>query len=229
MNPSTYEQHTVNSVNPLARFSHRTRLRFASRLVEARCPVGGAVVDFGAGTGSFLAGLHAKRGDLRLIGIEPYMTARAAEAEYVRDFAAIEDGTVDVVTALEVCEHLSDTELAEFLDGTSRVLREDGRLIVSVPVMAGPAVLAKELNRMVLLGKRDYRLAELATAAFGGAVPRAPDIKTSHKGFDHRVLRATLAARFAIEATACSPMRVLPWWLNSQVFFICAKKRRAAR
>ncbi len=50
----------------------------------------------------------------------------------IQGMAAVADGEVDVVVALEVLEHLPREEVAEFLGSVRRVLVEDGTLVVSV-------------------------------------------------------------------------------------------------
>jgi 2-polyprenyl-3-methyl-5-hydroxy-6-metoxy-1,4-benzoquinol methylase len=61
---------------------------------------------------------------------------------YIPDFNALKM-EADVVPSFEVCEHLADSELDEFLLSTERNLKSNGRLIVSVPIMIGCAVIAK--------------------------------------------------------------------------------------
>lgn len=183
-------------------------------------------MDFGAGTGLFLERLRNRRDDLHLYGIEPYMTTRPSIANFVPSFAAIGDYCQDVVTAFEVCEHLYDDELREFVGESFRVLHKAGKLIISVPVTYGPIVLLKEMNRMLFLGKFDYSAKDLLAAAAGRSVARADDIKVSHKGFDFRELASVLEPRFVIQETIYSPFPRLPWWANSQVFFVCAKAAR---
>jgi hypothetical protein len=50
----SYDRQTVNSPNPLARFSHRSRVEKSASLVKRHLSEGGVVVDFGAGTGLLL-------------------------------------------------------------------------------------------------------------------------------------------------------------------------------
>jgi hypothetical protein len=45
-----------------------------------------------------------------------------------------------------------------------------------------------------------------------------------HLGFDHRNLQKRLEEQFHIERTVPSPMKILPFWLNSEVYFIAGKK-----
>jgi hypothetical protein len=188
------------------------------------------VVDFGAGTGHFLNTLRQKRSDLVLWGIEPFMTPSqplADHCKYVGSFAALEAGEVGAVTALEVCEHLTANELHAFLYDVDRVLAPDGVLIVSVPIMVGFAILPKELNRMITFRRRsEYSVREVITALCGGSVEPPANPKPTHKGFDFRRLEDKIGAVFSIKEQRCSPFAGLPWWLNSQLFFICQKRSK---
>ena len=109
--------------------------------------------------------------------------------------------SVNVLTCLEVCEHLTGSETQEFIAFTLRVLAPRSRLLVSVPIEMGPAVLVKELSRSMLHRRRpDLTAAELARVAFRAKpARRADDIKSSHRGFDWRVTRYTLRQHLSCE------------------------------
>ena len=72
---------------------------------------------------------------------------------YIDTLSALH-GRVNVVTAFETCEHLSDDHLGAFLIGAHAALTEGGTLIISVPIMIGTALLPKELNKMASFGGR---------------------------------------------------------------------------
>lgn len=190
-------------------------------MVAALLPKHGALVDFGAGPGAFLSAVADERPDVRLFAIEPYMPASPdPRITYLSSFREL-DEPVDVITALEVCEHLGDRDLANFLAESRLALGGKGRLLVSVPIMVGPAVVVKELNRVVQSRRpSQYSLAELAMAAVGVRVRRPNERGPTHKGFDFRELRSLIRESFHIEREILSPLP-LPWWANSQAFFVC--------
>jgi hypothetical protein len=218
-----YDRQTINSPNPLARFAHRIRAGKSVAIAEKLLPRNGVVVDFGAGTGLFLSQLGDRRPDVALTAIEPFMPPSAdPRIAYASSLGSF-DGTADVVTAFEVCEHLSDAQIDQFLSDAMRTLGANGKLIVSVPIMVGAALPFKELNRLFLFRRiSDYSPAELMSGTFGGIVDRSHDRLTSHKGFDFRWLRGKLSEHFVVESEIFSPLP-LPWWANSQAFFICHK------
>jgi hypothetical protein len=47
----------------------------------------------------------------------------------------------------------------------------------------------------------------------------------THKGFDFRQLRSTIAEAFTIERELLSPFPGLSWIVNSQIFFVARPRR----
>ena len=217
----SYDRQTIGSPNPLARFAHRSRHRLSLSLVERHAPPGGLVVDFGAGTGEMLHLLGARRPDLQRAAIEPYMQVRHEGFPHHASLARLEPATVDVLTAFEVLEHLSEPDIAGFIADALRVCKPGATLIVSVPIMQGLALPLKELNRALLFRRpSDHSVPELFRAIAGYPVPRAADIRRSHKGFDHRALRTRLEHALDLQSHFSGPLTALPWWANSQSFLV---------
>lgn len=218
----SYDRQTLDNPNPLARFAHRRRFAYSVAMIEQLLPEGGRLLDYGCGPGRFLQALAAKRPDAELVGYDPYVEIAGGSHRQVKDTAELADGSFDAVCALEVCEHLDATETDVLFAEVKRLLKPQGGFIVSVPIMYGPVLLLKEING-ILLHRRasEYRLGELLRALAGRPVPRGPDIKGSHKGFDFRELRARLERDFEIESQALSPSSGRPWYLNSQIFYHC--------
>jgi hypothetical protein len=216
----SYDKQTINAPNPIARFAHRRRVRLALQLINRIVPPSGTIADFGPGDGYLLHCLRALRPDLRLHGIEDTMNSSYPEISFVRDFSTIPDQSLDAVTAFEVMEHMLDTEIDRFIRDVQRVLRREAVLIVSVPIMYGASLPLKELNRKLLhRQKSEYTAGEFVRATLGYPVERPPDPRPTHKGFDFRVLRRLLDRSFNEEKLVRSPFALLPWWLNSQIFF----------
>lgn len=126
------------------------RRELFTALLEQRVP--GAdrpvrLLDFGCGTGAFLADLD-RFGSVRAVDADPsavsFCHARGrTEVEQVPAGAPLpfEDGAFDVVTTLDVIEHVDDDVGA--LRELHRVLRPGGLLLVAVPAF------------MFLWGKQD--------------------------------------------------------------------------
>lgn len=116
------------------------RRRIFLRLIEHEFPPAAgaiAVLDFGCGTGAFLE--HLER-----FGTVSAVDADAAAVAFCHDRGRTEvqhvppgaplpfaDATFDLVTALDVIEHIDDDVAA--LAELRRVLRPGGRLLVAVP------------------------------------------------------------------------------------------------
>ncbi|WP_244815964.1 bifunctional 2-polyprenyl-6-hydroxyphenol methylase/3-demethylubiquinol 3-O-methyltransferase UbiG [Caballeronia sp. Lep1P3] len=223
MREISYEEQTVNSGNPLARFAHRSRMSMAIELVTGLCARRGTVADFGAGPGLFLHALGQARPDITLIGHDMFMASAFPEIKYAESLGSVAAKSVDVLTAFEVCEHLYDNELDALLDDAARILKPGGALVISVPIMYGLAVGPKVSNAMIRSRtlKSEYSATELLKAMAGIRVSRPPNPRTTHKGFDFRELRDTVRERFDIDAEKMSPVPHAPWWMSSQYFMVC--------
>ena len=114
---------------------HLARYRWARQFVQGR-----RVLDAGSGTG-FGALMLAEAGAAHVVGIDndaPAVEQASAGCSHnieftVGDVAAIPfgDASFDVVTCMEVIEHVEDPE--RVLDELQRVLKPDGLLLLSTP------------------------------------------------------------------------------------------------
>ncbi len=126
--------------NPALRWMAWRRVDVVAGLIETHCPQGGRVLDFGCGTGVLFES-SLKRAT-SVVGVD--LVLGAAELWKAKKqlgqvtllspeaaFADVEPGSVDVVVAAEVLEHIDEPtkELAFF----KRVLRPGGTLLVSLP------------------------------------------------------------------------------------------------
>lgn len=220
-----YDRQTLKTPNPIARFAHRRRYVTTLDLVSGLVPPRGRLLDFGCGTGSFLQQLAAVAPGLELFGFDPESGHVAQHYVHVTSMNTVADSSMDVVCCFETLEHLHPHEFSDFVAQTKRVLRESGLLVISVPIIGGPPLLLKELNRMVLFRRKtDYTMKELALAAWlGRPAARTSNIRGSHKGFDFRTLREALSGEFPLLEARHSPLKWLPWFLNSQVFWVFKK------
>jgi hypothetical protein len=224
MRQPSYQAQTLEHPNPVARFAHRARFRVGLRLAAALAPRDGLALDFGAADGAFLHRLGQRRPDLRRLAVEPFRPLAHPCIRLRRSLAEVEGDTVDLLTAFEVLEHLTPAELGDWILQARRVCRPGAVLLVSVPVMQGLALPLKLASRRLLYRRPgDYRWGEMLRGLAARPVPRAANVRASHKGFDHRALRALLARHFTIVATRRSPFAWLPWWASSQLFWRLAQ------
>ncbi|MBP0590984.1 methyltransferase domain-containing protein [Paraburkholderia sp. LEh10] len=224
-----YEEQTIRSANPLARYAHRERLAKGLQLANLFSGHASVVIDFGTGQGEFLHRLGQMRPDVSLIGYEPYMSPIYPEVRYVESMQSVCDASVDVFTAFEVCEHLHAQELSQLMADAQRVMKPDGTFIISVPIMYGAAVVPKVLNWMIRHRKwqTEYTLFEVLKSAVGFKVARPSNPRVTHKGFDFRELISEVGQWFEIRQIEFSPVALLPWWLSSQCFLMCRQPAKA--
>ncbi|MGB3165494.1 MAG: class I SAM-dependent methyltransferase [Alteraurantiacibacter sp.] len=221
----SYDRRTVDSPNPVVRFAHRSRMRTSIALADAHVPKGGRLIDFGAGTGTFLSSFAKSRKDISACAIEPYQEIADPDIEQMSDLADVASESVDAITCLEVCEHLTDEELDKFLADAHAALKPTGRLIVTVPIMYGLTLPVKEGSRMLIYRNgSQYSAKEMIRAVAGRSITRSERRQKSHKGFDFRWLRGKIERRFKIVERQTSPFGALPWWLNSQAIMVCARR-----
>lgn len=101
----------------------------------------GSVLDVGCGDGRFLNELSKQGRNCRLVGLDPSSRA-IAYAKFISPEVLWVEGKLssespgspfDLITLIEVIEHIEPNELDEFLSLVHYNLNSDGRLIISVP------------------------------------------------------------------------------------------------
>ena len=223
----TYDDNTINSKNPLARFAHRTRVRKSIKFVRSRINKG-RILDYGCGSGVFVQKIN-KIKPSTAYGYEPYMKERTGEMLPIyKDFDSLKSyGPFSTITLFETIEHLSDDELLSFLSQSDDLLDENGQILISGPIEIGPVLFLKEFNRIVVnKSKNRYRLGEFFKAAlFGIPGRRAENIKTRHRGFDFRKAKTRIEELgWDVTIIGYSPIKFLGWYGNSQIFMLCSRR-----
>lgn len=114
------------------------RLRRLHR-VAARLPDTGRILDIGAGWGEIIP-LVTANGLREYVGLDfsaPMLEQVARKYPDVQmihgDLTAV-DGKFDAIMALEVCEHIVAHKVMNFYRQIAALLKDDGRLLISVPV-----------------------------------------------------------------------------------------------
>jgi 2-polyprenyl-3-methyl-5-hydroxy-6-metoxy-1,4-benzoquinol methylase len=244
-----YARKQIYCPSRVVAWSHGSRFRLAAQLAEPH--VGGRLLDYGCGDGTFIALTHGRFSEAIGADVDADQIAecrrRFSDRSAVRfvltsSLDGVEHaGAYDVVTCMEVLEHTTDSERVRVVETLGRLVRPGGRIVISVPIEIGPALLGKQFFRAVAAwrGQGDYRYREtytpreLLAAAF--ARPRlARAIYTSegadgpytycgHKGFDWRTLDREIRGRLIVERRLFSPMPLFGPLLNSQVWFVCRR------
>lgn len=114
------------------------RLRRLRAVAEMITP-GTHVLDIGVGWGEIIPMIRERAG-CSYVGLDfseeiiTRLAAKFPECQFkVGDLSQISD-SFDAVLALEVCEHILPSRILNFLRSIKSVLKDDGKLIISVPV-----------------------------------------------------------------------------------------------
>ncbi len=223
-----YSKQTLQNPNPIARFAHKKRHELSvERILKI---LGGkqTLLDYGCGKGDFLIEISERRDDVKLLGFDPESGHFSEKYIITQNMDEIEPASVDVFCSFETLEHLYQEEKEELYGQATRILKNSGTVVISVPVIGGPTLLLKELNHVFLhKRKSEYSLKELLLATFFGCSATRPENpRPTHKGFDFTVVEKELELNFSIQEKSYSPFPVLPWYLNSQVFYVCCTKQK---
>ena len=218
-----YGEQTYNSKNLFARYSHKIRFRYSIRQILENLPINGYLLDYGCGDGYLIKKLRKYK--LNSYGYDPFSKAtknQSLEKFIYRDILKIPTNRkYDLITIYETVEHLDIQEFMDFLEFCKFNLKRNGKILVSVPIMIGPALILKELRRLNLFKKSDYGLMDLLFASIFGISPcRSINIKTSHKGYDFRETFKFIRSNYGkVVDIQYSPFKIGTWYGNSQVFF----------
>lgn len=217
-----YNKQTLDTPNPIARFSHQARYKFSLVKVLEYLSSNGVVLDFGCGDGSFLHKLAIARPQAGLYGFDPESDQNYELYNRISTLDNLKDRSIDVVCCFETLEHLYAHEREHFYADARRILSKNGKVVVSVPIIGGPTLILKELNRMILFKRRsEYSFRELlSTSVLGLPAPKPENPRITHKGFNFRDIEKELSDKFEIVEKIKSPFPLLPWYLNSQLFLV---------
>lgn len=171
---------------------------------------------------------------MNLLGFEPYMDSVAGnEVRIVKSWEevsaeATEIGGFDYVTCFEVLEHFSLDREEEALSRMSTVVKDDGMVVVSVPIEQGlPAVVKNLFRRFAHPQHRQlYSYKNIAKSLFSKSFQdiRSGDGYLNHMGFYFRDLEKIFDEKFQIQKRFFSPIPLVGRHINSQVFYQLRKK-----
>jgi cyclopropane fatty-acyl-phospholipid synthase-like methyltransferase len=234
----SYDDYTINSKNPLARYAHRFRFKLSVEMLRDKKNI--TLLDFGCGDGNFLEGISSNLNNNH-IGFEPYMDLKKSidlnklqiykNWDDILDYAS-KNGSFDYVTCFEVLEHFSEEKQRRCFKDISTVLKKDGTIIISVPIEKGLPSLVKNLRRVWLLRSSNpgvYTFKNIFFSFFGIKTKALNKLRIGseylgHMGFYFDDFEKIINEHFVFENKKFSPFKVLPFYLNSQVFYTLRKK-----
>lgn len=233
----------------LISWSHRRRFQMGLRI--AREFAGRRVLDYGCGDATFLAMLMASdTPPARALGAEldpRVVTDCARRLGHIKGLSFCfqsevagpeHEGRYDAIFCMEVLEHV--VEVDKLLGTLHGLLSASGTLVVSLPVEVGVPLLVKQAVRRVAgwrglgdyPGTTPYSMGELWAGLTAGVSQHMPrTIHTGkdgllfhdHRGFNWRVVRASMGRHFSIESTVASPVALMGTGLASQVWLVGRK------
>jgi len=232
----TYYNWNYDSKNPLRRFAHRIRFEKSIEAINADTKIN--VLDYGCGDGLFLNQLKSvyKENIQHSVGFEPYMDAiKDNLVNIFKDWKEIERisneiGGFDYITSFEVFEHFHESKQKEALSSMATLLKDTGKIILSVPIEKGMPSLVKNVIRRINHphNKHIYNLKYMTKSVFGQPIPefRSEDKYLPHMGFYFHDLEKLAQKDFEIENKNYSPFKHLGYNFNSQIFYSLKKKLR---
>src|SRR5262245_17462705 len=168
-----YARKQIYCPSKVVAWSHTSRFRLAAKLTAG--DGSGRLLDYGCGDGTFIAltaGTFASA-DGADVDVKQLADCRArlgqlAGVRFVatRDLEdQVHTGAYDVVTCMEVLEHCVDAERVRVLGELRRLMAPGGRVVISVPIEVGPALVGKQFFRALAAwrGQGDYRYRETYT------------------------------------------------------------------
>lgn len=227
-----YEDYTYNAKNLLRRFSHRIRFKKSLSSIKQKHINGKrtSVLDFGCGDGLFLNKLNSTfPNSFDLLGYEPYTEIlEYNQVNIVESWDSVsahieENDKFDYICCFEVLEHLTTERQDQTIRQILAVLKENGSVIISVPIEKGLPVMVKGLLRRKGGGRwlEMYSWKNMFASLLGKPVSRFLEKEDylTHFGFYFTDLENLLKKYFTIEKRYYSPIGTNFYIINSQVFY----------
>jgi 2-polyprenyl-3-methyl-5-hydroxy-6-metoxy-1,4-benzoquinol methylase len=241
-----YYKKQVACKSGIIAWSHRSRFEFALKLAGEKP---GAVLDYGCGDGTFLAMIEPKASFACGVDIAENQIHECQERFQGRQILfqpinskiyLIRPDGFDLVTCMETLEHCTEKVIEIVLKDLAALVKNDGRVIVSVPIEIGPTFVLKKIVRTIAAwrGLSDYKFYEKYTIKNALAMIFArsntnierpeygPEGEKSHShyGFNWKALEKRISAHFRIKSRHFTPLGWSRGFLSSQVWFVCSKK-----
>lgn len=231
----------------ILRWSHRSRFNKGVEIVKELKPK--SILDYGCGDGTFLIFLK----DLveKKVGLEVDVTELATlktrfQNEKNFEFHHVNEPITqrfDVVTCFEVLEHCTDENIRLILEKLTRLCKDNGRIILSVPKETGLTMIGKQTLRRLLgwrkFGSYEYtesytfkeffqmlfadRKTRINRKFFEVSFGSEKHTTCGHKGFNWKALKEIVESRLVVERVSFSPNPLPCGLLSSQVWFVCKK------
>jgi SAM-dependent methyltransferase len=222
-----YDDRTIKHRNSMIRWIHTRRYHLVINLLKKYKPK--SLLDYGAGTGSFLRELLNYNWKPEIVSAyEPMMTMYYDLESKFRDMNFSNKVRIynnlleiavgyDAIIALGVLEHLTIRKRYELYEQVKRLLNPNGYFIVQVPIMIGFGVILRILAKFYL--RKESPPLSVKELLFAGLFLKIIDddgrfdekderIFLGHRGFDHRKLLQELECHFKLQKIFCGPVNL---------------------
>ncbi|MCX7551864.1 class I SAM-dependent methyltransferase [Xanthomarina sp. F2636L] len=232
----SYADITRNNKSSIKKFSHQKRFRVAMKLIDLKPQE--RLLDFGTGDGFLLQCIHAENSKAKLVGFDPldFMFQELKETieknqleqiQITNNLTDLGSKSFDVVSCLEVLEHFSETEQKRRLLEVKNQVKDEGRIIVSVPLETGfPSLLKNSVRFLIGQNKEEASFKNIIKSFLSLNIERQREgYIYTHIGFDHKKLETVFkTCDLKICKKEFSPFKYFYGIINSQVFYILKKQ-----
>ena len=232
-----YSKLTYKNKNILRKFSHKIRFNKALNILRSCNKNDINFLDFGCGDGYFLKLINDEKLNLKLNAFDPdkqmitqmmnlFHKENIDKVNIFNDIKKIKS-KYDIITCLETLEHFNENNQIKLLKQIKYLLKDDGFIVISVPLEIYLSGFLKGLVRILSFQKNNTTsLINLFKVLFNFKIKRnhSSEYIESHVGFDHNKLIELINMDFSIEKKFFSPFPIFSSFLNSQMFIICKKK-----
>jgi 2-polyprenyl-3-methyl-5-hydroxy-6-metoxy-1,4-benzoquinol methylase len=246
-----YAKKQIFCQNQIIAWSHSSRFDTTIKVVKEYAEDSSTLLDYGCGDGTFLKMVSHLFSEALGTDVSPeqiYDCQQRLARESTLKFclqteldAQEYNSYFDIAVCMEVLEHCPPKQAEIVINNLKKLVKQDGVIIISVPIEIGPSLLIKQITRAIAGWLRQgdydkslesYSLSELLQMTFAtksSSIPR-PIYGDNfpfhgHKGFNWRALRQELSKEFEIEQTLFSPVGWLGGLISSQTFLICRNRK----
>lgn len=231
----SYAKFTRDNKSKIKKFSHQKRFDVAIKLIDLEPEE--SLLDFGTGDGYLLEKLFYTTQNRNLYGYDPidFMYDELQQTisknnlnsiKITNNLSAFNHKTFNVVSCLEVLEHFSEKEQRSRILEIKNFLKDDGRIIISVPIETGlPSLLKNIIRFFIKQGKEGGTIKNTLKSFLGLKIERQKEgYIYTHVGFNHKNLEKLFKeCGLKTVKKEFSPFKFLYGTLNSQVFYILNK------
>jgi 2-polyprenyl-3-methyl-5-hydroxy-6-metoxy-1,4-benzoquinol methylase len=232
----SYANQTINNSSLIKRFTHLKRFEVTKKILynyEYK-----TLLDFGAGDGFLIKYLANYFPDKMFYGFDPlnfmyeeltstFKKSKLNNVTITDNLKSLANKKFDIVCCMEVLEHFSKSNQIHRLTEIKSLVKNDGIILVSVPLETGLSSLFKNIiRRMLSQQQEDSSLKNIMKSFFSSKIERNKDgYIYTHIGFNHKHLESVFYSEgLKIIKKKFSPVPLLYGILNSQVFYILKVK-----